>query len=425
MRRHTPGGLPDRVGAPTYSSSVRFLHTSDWHLGRSFHQVGLLPAQGRFLDHLVAVVRAEQVDAVLVAGDVYDRALPSPETVQLLSETVVRLVDAGAQVVLSSGNHDSATRLGFASDLLERSGLHIRSTVADIGRAVLVKGVAVHALPYLEPSAVADTLGAKERTHAGVLRAAMSRVEADLASRGPSVVMAHAFVTGGATSDSERDIAVGGVSAVHPDVFASASYAALGHLHGRAEITGRVRYSGSPVAMSFSEWRHTKGSWLVDLGADGAVAAQFVEAPVDRPLRLLRGDLDDLLTEAALADAQSAYVQVTLTDAVRPRAAMDRLRARFPHTLVLQWDPVGAAVDLSSYAARVGTRRDDLDLCCDFLTHVRGGLPAGRGERGLLREALEASRIEQARHADEIGAMLPGLEDLELPEHPERRSGAA
>ncbi|MEO3935190.1 exonuclease SbcCD subunit D C-terminal domain-containing protein [Dermatophilaceae bacterium Soc4.6] len=405
---------------------MRFLHTSDWHLGRSFHQVGLLPAQARVLDHLVEVVRAERVDAVLVAGDVYDRALPSPDAVHLLSETVVRVVDAGAQVVLSSGNHDSATRLGFASDLLERSGLHIRSTVADIGRPVLVKGVAVHALPYLEPSAVAETLGAQERTHAGVLRAAMSRVAADLTARpGPSVVMAHAFVTGGATSDSERDIAVGGVSAVHPDVFAAASYAALGHLHGRQEITERVRYSGSPVAMSFSEWRHTKGSWLVDLADDGAVSAQFAEAPVDRPLRLLRGDLDDLLVDPSLREAESSYVQATLTDPTRPRAAMDRLRARFPHTLVLQWEPQGVAVDLSSYAARVGTRRDDLDLCCDFLTHVRAGHPASRGERGLLREALEASRVEQARHADEMGAMLPGLEDLEVPEQHGRRSGAA
>ena len=393
---------------------MRFLHTSDWHLGRSFHQVGLLDAQARVLDHLVEVVTAEQVDAVLVAGDVYDRALPAPDTVQLLSEAVTRLIDAGAQVVLSSGNHDSAIRLGFASGLLERAGLHIRSSVADIGRPVLVEGVAVHALPYLEPSAVAESLGAPERTHAGVLRAAMGRVTADLAGRGgPSVVMAHAFVTGGATSDSERDIAVGGVSAVHPDVFTAASYAALGHLHGRQEISPTVRYSGSPVAMSFSEWRHTKGSWLVDLGADGEVAAEFVEAPVERPLRLLRGDLDDLLHDRAHAGAEDAWVQVTLTDAARPRAAMDRLRRRFPHTLVLHWEPRGGVVDLGTYATRVGAVRDDLDLCCDFLGHVRGGLATTRPERGLLREALEASRVEQARHADEIGAMLPGLEDLD------------
>lgn len=398
---------------------MRFVHTSDWHLGRSFHQVGLLAAQASYLDHLVDVVRSERVDAVLVAGDVYDRALPSPETVLLLSDAVTRIVDAGAQVVLSSGNHDSAIRLGFASELLARSGLHIRSSVAAIGRPVLVGDVAIHPLPYLEPAAVAEAVGAAERTHAGVLRAALTRVEADLAGRsGPSVVMAHAFVTGGATSDSERDISVGGVSAVHPDLFAGVGYAALGHLHGRQEISDRVRYSGSPVAMSFSEARHTKGSWLVDLRGDAVhpvADATFVEAPVERPVTVMRGDLEDLLADPgdpALVAAETAYCQVTLTDRARPLGAMERLKRRFPHTLVLHWDPLGAPVSLESYAARVGSRRDDLDVCCDFLGHVRGGATATAQERLLLRDALDASRVEQARHADEIGAMLPGLGDL-------------
>jgi len=244
---------------------VRFLHTSDWHLGRSFHQVGLLGAQAAFVDHLVETVRAEGVDAVLVSGDVYDRALPSPDTVELLSIAVTRLIDAGAAVVLSSGNHDSAIRLGFASELLSRAGLHIRTSTESIGVPVVVDGVAVYPLPYLEPAVAADPLEASERSHAGVLRAAMARVDADRAARGgPSVVMAHAFVTGGATSDSERDISVGGVSAVHPKVFAGADYVALGHLHGRQRLGEAVRYSGSPVPLSFSEAGHTKGSWLVD-----------------------------------------------------------------------------------------------------------------------------------------------------------------
>ena len=186
---------------------MRFLHTSDWHLGRSFHQVGLLDAQSRFVDHLVETVRAENVDAVLVSGDVYDRALPSPDTVDLLSHTVTRLIDAGATVILSSGNHDSAIRLGFASDLLSRAGLHIRTSPHSIGIPVMVGGVAVYPLPYLEPAVAARPLQAVEPFHAGVLRAAMDRVDADRAVRGArSIVMAHAFVTGGATSDSERDI---------------------------------------------------------------------------------------------------------------------------------------------------------------------------------------------------------------------------
>lgn len=379
---------------------MRFLHTSDWHLGRSFHQVGLLGAQAAFVDHLVETVRAERVDAVLVSGDVYDRALPSPDTVELLSAAVTRLIDAGAAVVLSSGNHDSAIRLGFASELLARAGLHIRTSTESIGVPVVVDGVAVYPLPYLEPAVAADPLGAAERSHAGVLRAAMARVDADRATRGgPSVVMAHAFVTGGATSDSERDISVGGVSAVHPRVFGGIDYVALGHLHGRQQVREGVRYSGSPVPLSFSEAGHTKGSWLVDL--DGPeVRVEAVDAPVERPLAVLRGDIDLLLTDPALTPAERSWCQVTLTDPVRPLGAMEQLRRRFPHTLVLQFDPQGAPTPVRSYAQRT-TAESDLDVCCSFLGHVRGGQGPTELEQAVLATAVEAVRVQRAGDLDE------------------------
>jgi exonuclease SbcD len=240
----------------------------------------------------------------------------------------------------------------------------------------------------------------------------MEQVTTDRRTRpGPSVVMAHAFVTGGLSSDSERDISVGGVSAVPPSVFDGVDYVALGHLHGAQAVTERVRYSGSPCAMSFGEHAHTKGSWLVEVDESGLVSSELVTAPVDRPLRVLRGDLDDLLVDPGLAGAERAYCQVTLTDPVRPLGAMDRLRQRFPHTLVLGFEPRGGAVSISSYAAALGRRSDDLDVCCDFLAHVRGGHPASAAERGLFAEAVEASRVERAARLDELGAMLPGLGD--------------
>ncbi|WP_084071983.1 exonuclease SbcCD subunit D [Knoellia sinensis] len=377
------------------------IHTSDWHLGRAFHQVGLQSAQSAYLDHLVEVVRSESIDAVLVAGDVYDRALPAPDTVAMLSDAVERLIDAGAAVVLSSGNHDSAIRLGFAARLLEKSGLHIRTNLDDIGRPVWVSGVAIHPLPYLEPSLSAGSLGSSERTHAGVLRAAMGRVRDALGagSAAKSVVMAHAFVTGGATSDSERDIAVGGVAAVPPDVFDGVDYVALGHLHGRQQVAEGVRYSGSPVAMSFSEASHVKGSWIVDL-SDASPNVDFVAAPVERPLALLRGTLDELLTDRRHSDAESAWCQVTLTDPIRPLGAMERLRARFPYTLDLRFAPSGSVTTMSAYAASL-TERSDLDVCCDFLTHVRGGHGPDAGERGLLGEAVEGARLRRNATAGE------------------------
>ncbi len=399
---------------------MRLIHTSDWHLGRSFHHVGLLGAQARVLDHLVETARAERVDAVLVSGDVYDRALPPPDAVELLSQTLERLVDAGVGVVLSSGNHDSAIRLGFASGLLARAGVHVRSSLAGIGTPVPVGDGVVHPIPYLEPSLAAGPLGCEDRTHAGVLRSAMGRVATDLAPRrGPSVVMAHAFVTGGAGSDSERDISVGGASAVPPGVFAAADYAALGHLHGRQQVADTVRYSGSPVAMSFSEHRHTKGSLLVDVGGDGTVRVEPVEAPVERPLAVLRGELEDLLADERHAAAERAWCQVVLTDPVRPLGAMDRVRARFPHTLSLQFDPQGAPTPVRSYASRV-TARDEVDVCCDFLGHVRGGTAASEEEHGLLTEAVEAVRVAGGGKRGAAGG-----EEGRAAGSPERGEGAA
>jgi len=385
---------------------VRFVHTSDWHLGRSFHRVGLLDAQARYLDHLVDLVRSEGVDAVLVSGDVYDRALPSPDTVEVLSGAVTRLIDAGAVVVLSSGNHDSAIRLGFASELLARAGLHIRTSLDSVGTPVMIKDTDVYPLPYLEPSVAADLLGAPERTHAAVLRAAMDRVRSQAGSRpGPAVVMAHGFVTGGATSASERDISVGGVSAVHPDVFAQADYVALGHLHGPQRISETVRYSGSPVALSFSEADHHKGSVLVDVSAGAglaltAVSTESIPAPVAKSLAILHGDLDDLLRDPRHRGAESSYCQITLTDAIRPMGAMERLRRRFPDTLVLAFEPVGSQVIPATSAASL-RQRGDLDLCCDFLAHVRGGNAASGPERELLSNAVERSRLDRGADEDE------------------------
>lgn len=269
---------------------MRLLHTSDWHLGRSFHRVGLLEAQAAFLDHLVATVHAHGVDAVLVSGDVYDRAVPPLPAVELFDTALHRLAEAGVPTVMISGNHDSARRLGVGAGLIERAGIHLRTDPAGIGTPVVLTDahgdVALYGLPYLEPALVREQLGAPKGGHEAVLAAAMDRVRADLAGRAGtrSVVLAHAFVAGGAPSDSERDITVGGVAAVPAGVFDGVDYVALGHLHGSQTLTPRVRYSGSPLAYSFSEADHRKTMWLVDLGADGAVlTAERVDCPVPVP----------------------------------------------------------------------------------------------------------------------------------------------
>ena len=372
---------------------MRILHTSDWHLGRSFHREGMLGHQAAYVDHLLDVVAQEQVDLVVVAGDVYDRALPPVDAVRLADETFARLAASRATVVVTSGNHDSAQRLGFGSRLIDAAGVHIRTDAATVGTPVLLDDrhgpVAVYGLPYLDPDAVREPWGLAGRSHQAALTAAMARVRTDLGDRPAgtrSVVLAHAFVAGAEPSDSERDISVGGVSLVPTSVFDGVDYAALGHLHGRHTLTDRVRYSGSPLAYSFSESRHRKGSWLVDLDASGFAEAAFVDAAVPRALARLTGELDDLLREPALAPHEDAWVQVTLTDAVRPTQPMERLRARFPHTLVLTFAPP-TSLGSSTPSARTQGRSDH-EIALDFVADLRG-TPATEAEAALLLDACD------------------------------------
>ena len=332
---------------------MRFLHTSDWHLGRSLHRADLRAAQSAFLDHLVDVARAEKVDAVLVAGDIYDRAVPPVDAVELCEDALLRLHDTGAAIVLISGNHDSARRLGFGSGLLEKAGVHLRTRPGALARPVELEDadgpVAVYGVPYLEPDAVRGELppagdGEAPRGHAGVLGHAVACIRADADARGIGrrVVMAHGWVTGGAASESERDITVGGVGQVPAELFGGFGYVALGHLHGQQTVAPHLRYSGSPLPYSFSEASHRKGSWLVELDGAGTAHAEQVPAPTHRRLSVLRGRLADLLGSAAYAGHEDDFVSVTLTDPSRPEGAMDALRARFPHVLVLAFEPEGA-----------------------------------------------------------------------------------
>ena len=242
----------------------------------------MLGHQAEFVDHLLDVVERERIDLVVVSGDVYDRALPPVDAVRLADESLVRLARSRAATVLISGNHDSAQRLGFSSRLIDEAGVHLRTDLGEVGTPVLLHDehgpVAVHGIPYLDPHAVRDPWHLSNSSHQAALGEAMRRVRLDLNARPGtrSIVLAHAFVAGAAPSESERDITVGGVARVPTSLFDEVDYVALGHLHGAHVLDEHLRYSGSPLAYSFSEAAHQKGSWLVELGANGVMRAEFV-----------------------------------------------------------------------------------------------------------------------------------------------------
>src|SRR3954449_3002706 len=323
---------------------MRLLHTSDWHIGRSLHGADLLADQEAVLGGLADVVAAESVDVVLVAGDVYDRAVPSADAQAVLDRVVARLLGAGAVVVLTPGNHDSARRLGAFSGLLAVAGLHVHAAVPRLDEPLLLPDehgeVAVYGLPFLEPEVARFELGVPGvRSHAGVVAEAMDRVRADLFLRPGvrSVVLAHAFVGGGEPSDSERDICVGGVDLVPAAAFDGVDYVALGHLHRPQTLSDRVRYSGSPLAYSFGEAGQHKQAWLVDVDARGLADVRPVPLPTPRELTVLTGTLAALLADPALAPVEQHFVSARLTDPARPQDPMRRLQTRFPHCVHLEW----------------------------------------------------------------------------------------
>ncbi|WP_448617590.1 exonuclease SbcCD subunit D [Geodermatophilus sp. URMC 65] len=380
---------------------MRLLHTSDWHIGRSLYGADLLREQEEVLSGLAGVVGAEAVDVVVVAGDVYDRAVPSADATGVLDRVIGRLLRAGAAVVLTPGNHDSARRLGTFSGLLSAAGLHVRATTAGLDEPVLLRDehgeVAVYGLPYLEPEIARHELGVPgARSHEAVLAQAMERVRRDLFLRpgARSVVLAHAFVGGGVPSDSERDICVGGVDLVPAAVFDGVDYVALGHLHRPQTITERLRYSGSPLAYSFGEAGQEKLVWLVDLDATGLAGVRALALPTPRPLTVLTGTLDELLADPAHTAVEAHFVSARLTDEVRPSDPMRQLQTRFPHCVHLEWTGSAGGGDGRSYQERL-RGRSDLEVAGEFVTHVRNGVGMSDAERELLVRALGAAAREE------------------------------
>jgi exonuclease SbcD len=394
--RRRPGrACVETVGAGQILDHVKLLHTSDWHLGRTLHGASLIEHQRVFLSWLVALAVGERVDAVLVAGDVYDRAVPPTDAVRLLDDALAALAAARVPVVLTSGNHDSAVRLGFGRSLGRAAGIHLRTDLSALTDPVVLHDdsgeLAIYGIPYLLPDAVLAELDC-ERSHTAVLQAAVTRLRKDAAGRGIDrvVALAHAFVTGAAPCESERDIRVGGIGDAPAEVFDGLSYAALGHLHGAQAVTGRVRYSGSPLAFSFSEAEQLKSVALVEIDAAGVPHVDTVPAPVPRPLREVRGRLDELLALDDTALPES-WVKAVLTDPRRPMAPMERLRERWPHTLVLDFRPDGARVDTATDLARLRAATDPVEVCADFMEWVDSTRP-DRSQEDALRRAVETVR---------------------------------
>lgn len=322
---------------------TRILHTGDWHLGRTLHGVSLLDDQAHVLSQFVALARSERVDAVVVAGDVYDRSVPPADAVALLDEVLAKIVvEARIPVILIAGNHDGAERIGFGGRIFSGQGLHLRGTLADLSPIPLADAhgtVAFHALPYVEPAfARALPGGEAVHDHQSAMAHAVSMLRAQRQPGQRNVLVGHAFVTGGSESESERPLSVGGSGQVSADTFEGFDYVALGHLHRPQNVgSARIHYPGSLLKYSFNEADHVKGVSLVDIGAAGPPLIRSIPLSPRRDLRIVGGTLAELLARPDPAHSRDDYLCAQLSDAGPVLDPMARLREVYPNMMELQF----------------------------------------------------------------------------------------
>jgi exonuclease SbcD len=390
---------------------MRILHTSDWHLGRSFGAFSLLDDQRRVLERIVGLVREQSVDLVVVAGDLFDRAVPSTEAVVTLREALTELRGAGAQVVLVAGNHDSAERMAAYDGLLE-PGLLVVGGYRRAGEVTTMSfadgPLEVVALPYLDPLLAPDDPAPGRHTHASVLAQRLAAARRGL-SGCRSLAVAHAFVAGGTPSESERELAVGGAEQIGVRAFDGFDYVALGHLHSPQSL-GRptLAYSGSPLAYSFSETA-VKSVQLVELDLGGVAPAtvERIELGVCRGVVTLSGSLRELLTAPEHEVVRGRWVRAQLTDAGALVEPMARLRQRFPFTVEMHRTAVSLAVrgSLGGVGPADATSRTPIATVSAFWQATVGEVPSPE-VLTCIRQALVAAGATEApapRPAIEVG----------------------
>lgn len=321
---------------------MKILHLSDLHLGKRVNEFSLIEDQAYILDEIVDIATRECPDAVIVAGDVYDKAVPPAEAVQLMDDFLCRLAELKLPTFVISGNHDSAERLSFASRLIDLSGIHLSPTYSGTVAPVVLEDeygeVAFYLLPFVKPVHVRQCFPDEEvATYTDAVRTAVEQMGMEAGRR--NVLVAHQFVTG-ATAAGSEELSVGGLDNVDLSVFDAFDYVALGHIHGAQQV-GRatVRYSGSPLKYTFAEARQHKSVTLVELREKGTVEVRMVELHPLRDMRELRGTFDEIASRRFLpGEKKDDYMHITLTDEEDVADAIGQLRLVYPNLMRLDYD---------------------------------------------------------------------------------------
>lgn len=379
---------------------MKLMHLSDLHLGKRLNEFSLLEDQSFILQQLVELVRSEQPDCVLLAGDIYDKPVPPAEAVTLFDDFLNKLAQL-TTVCVTSGNHDSAERLAFGAQLMREGGVHFCGLYTGEPQCVTLQdaygSVHIYLLPFLKPAHVRHCLPPTEveqvTTYHEALRCAVERLHINAAER--NVLVAHQFVTGAQTAGSEA-VNVGGVDNIGAEVFAAFDYTALGHIH-RAQNVGseRVRYSGTPLKYSFAEWQQEKSVTLVELGEKGSVSVTALPLAPLRDLRKLRGTYEELMSrdfydelpkdsDGLLRD----FYHLTLTDEEDVPDAVQKLRSVYKNLLQLEYDNKRTRTDNAIEGAERVVEKSPLELMEEFY-QLQNNQALSEKQRAYLQGLLE------------------------------------
>ncbi|HCE2679772.1 TPA: exonuclease SbcCD subunit D [Vibrio parahaemolyticus] len=367
---------------------MKFIHTSDWHLGRQFHNVSLLEDQQAVLEQLIQYIENNPVDAVIVAGDVYDRSVPPTIAIELLNRVVKRICgELNTPMILISGNHDGAERLGFGSEQMKRSGLHIISNFEDMLTPVVIETkaaghVAFYGMPYNDPEQVRYVYKEPVSTHDEAHKLLAEKITEQFQSEHRNILISHCFVDGAIESESERPLSIGGSDRVSHEHFLNFDYVALGHLH-QPQKKGEeyIRYSGSLMKYSFGEQNQKKGFTLVEIGKDGFVGAEHIELTAPHEMRIVEGELEQILEWGKTDPKNEDYLLVRLMDKHAILNPMEKLRTVYPN--VLHLEKPGMLIGVEQEMAQAKLARSGIDMFKDFFAEAQDSELSNEQEQAI------------------------------------------
>ncbi|CAH1542507.1 MULTISPECIES: exonuclease SbcCD subunit D [Vibrio] len=357
---------------------MKFIHTSDWHLGRQFHHVSLLDDQQAVLDQLIQYIENNPVDAVVVAGDIYDRSVPPTIAIELLNKVVKRICgELNTPMILISGNHDGAERLGFGSEQMKNAGLHIISNFEDMLTPVVIETesagqVAFYGMPYNDPEQVRFAYQEPVSTHDQAHKLLAEKIAEQFQSEQRNVLVSHCFVDGAIESESERPLSIGGSDRVSHEHFLNFDYVALGHLH-QPQKKGEeyIRYSGSLMKYSFGEQNQKKGFTLVEIDQNGFVSAEHFNLTAPHEMRIVEGELEQVIEQGKTDPKNEDYLLVRLMDKHAILNPMEKLRTVYPN--VLHLEKPGMLIGVEQEMAQAKLARSEIDMFRDFFSEAQDG----------------------------------------------------